>query len=112
MLGDLKRMSDEIGCGWCARDYPSNDTVTRHNTLITRHPTKYASLSPPSVMPTPTLPVAPIPSEDPKKKRKSNEDGQEVAGRESKDKDRAEEGEELVSAIFVEGMNDSSYIRR
>jgi len=49
-------------------------------------------------MPTPTLPVAPIPAEDPKKKNKEPEDDKGKAKEESKDSGKPEEGEELVSA--------------
>jgi 26S proteasome regulatory subunit N1 len=48
-------------------------------------------------MPAPTLPVTPVPSEDPKRKKKEAEDDKGKVKEDSKDSAKQEEGEELVS---------------
>ena len=48
-------------------------------------------------MPAPTLPVTPVPSEDPKRKKKEVEDDKGNLKEESKDATKQDEGEELVS---------------
>ena len=51
-------------------------------------------------MPAPTLPVTPVPSEDPKKKKEVDDDKGKGKGKgkeETKDVAKVEEGEELVS---------------
>ena len=48
-------------------------------------------------MPAPTLPVTPVPSEDPKRKKTEAKDEKENVKEEPKDSAKLEEGEELVS---------------